>query len=188
MEACEAGILVSHAPSKWLTLDLLELSCMISNLHKSFTSYYLSSLHHRHFQHPALSPEQGNIGSFCHLPCNRSLLHPMDSPFIVQGANWKHHVFSKHGSSSGFHSDLGSRARITILITAAFAAVLFLLVRRLTTGAPFFQPKNYRSFTVYNKKDFLHLYDEDEVPSQAPIEPLEGVLPSQFYGRIWRLR
>lgn len=107
----------------------------------------------------------------------------MDPQFFVQGAGWQHHVFSKHGPTGTFHSDLGSRARITVLIAAAFTAVLFLLVRRLTSGVPFFQPKNYRSFTVYNKQDFLHLYDEDEVPSQAPIEPLEGVcLLSQLNG------
>lgn len=112
----------------------------------------------------------------------------MGSQFLVQGVSWKHHVLFKHGSSSDFHGDFGSRARITILATAAFSAVLFLLIRRLTTGVPFFQPKNYRNFTVYNKKDFLHLYDEDEVPSQAPIEPLEGVLLSQLYGSDWKLR
>lgn len=117
----------------------------------------------------------------------------MDPLFFVQGASWQHHVFSKHGPTGHFHGDLGSRARITTLIAAAFAAVLFLLVRRLTTGIPFFQPKNYRSFTVYNKDDFLHLYDEDEAPSQAPIEPLEGVVsisvsPKQFGGLIWLRR
>lgn len=83
-------------------------------------------------------------------------------------------MFSKHGPR--FPSELEGRARIMILIVAVLTAVLMLLVRRFMTGVPFFQPRNYRSFTVYNKKEFLHLYDEDEVPSKAPVEPLEGAL------------
>lgn len=102
----------------------------------------------------------------------------MDVPFFAQGDSlngvWRHYVFSKHGPD--FPSELEGRARIIILLITAFAAVLVLLVQRLTSGVPFFLPKNYRSFAVYNKKEFIHLYPEDEAPSQAPIEPLEGVL------------
>lgn len=109
----------------------------------------------------------------------------MDARFFVQAAGWTHHALS-YTNGPGFDGDLGSsRTRIIILITAAFAAVLFLLAKRLATGVPFLQPKNYRSFTVYNKADFLHLYDEDEVPSQAPIEPLEGMLLLSRLGGVF---
>lgn len=61
---------------------------------------------------------------------------------------------------------------------AALIPVSVLLFRRLITGTPFFTAKTKRDFTVYNKSEFLELYDKDAVPSKAPIEPLEGLLLS----------
>ncbi|RPB16599.1 hypothetical protein P167DRAFT_500063 [Morchella conica CCBAS932] len=103
----------------------------------------------------------------------------MEAPFVVQGGSakniWKHPVLLKHAPGGfSYEIDSLSRTRIAILVVAALIPVSVLLFRRLITGTPFFTAKTKRDFTVYNKSEFLELYDKDAVPSKAPIEPLEG--------------
>lgn len=75
-----------------------------------------------------------------------------------------------------------SRVRVIILAISALVIVVLLAVRRLVTGIPFFPPKDYRSFTIYNRYDFLNLYSEDQLPSKAPIERLEGAFGIEMWG------
>lgn len=51
-----------------------------------------------------------------------------------------------------------------------------ILLKRAVSSVPFFPPRDYRSDKIVNKKDFLYLYSEDELPSKAPVEPLNGML------------
>lgn len=108
----------------------------------------------------------------------------MEAPFVIQGGSarnfWKHPVLLKHTPGSfSYEIDSLSRTRITVLVIAALIAVSVLLFQRAITKVPFFAAKTKRDFTIYNKSEFLELYDEDAVPSKAPIEPLEGTR------RVW---
>lgn len=64
--------------------------------------------------------------------------------------------------------------RIAVYGVAIVVPILFLLLQRIFTAVPFFPSKDYRCYTVVNKKDFLDLYELDELPSKAPIEGLSG--------------
>ena len=70
--------------------------------------------------------------------------------------------------------NLGTQTRIAILGAFAAASIIFLAVRRFATGIPFLPPPDYRSFTVFNKSEFIALYGADALPSKAPIERIEG--------------
>lgn len=64
--------------------------------------------------------------------------------------------------------------RAMIYGVAIVAPLLFLLLQRFTTGIPFLPHKDCCSYTVVNKKGFLSIYDQDELPSRTPIEELSG--------------
>lgn len=59
------------------------------------------------------------------------------------------------------------------MVTGIVAAA-YVILQRALSSVPFFPPKDYRSNKIVNKKDFLYLYSEDELPSKAPVEPLSG--------------
>ncbi|KAF8476090.1 hypothetical protein BDZ91DRAFT_689962 [Kalaharituber pfeilii] len=87
------------------------------------------------------------------------------------------HVLTKHyslGAKNLDHFQFGPRSRIYILLIAGLICVSTILLKRILSIVPFFPPKDYRSYKVVNKKDFLYLYSINELPSQAAVEPLNG--------------
>ena len=48
-----------------------------------------------------------------------------------------------------------------------------ILTRRVLSGIPFAPPPNARSFTVFNKKDFICVHGPEALPAKTPVEPLE---------------
>lgn len=70
--------------------------------------------------------------------------------------------------------EISSFNRIFILVVTGIVAAACIILQRTLSSVPFFPPKGYQSNKIVNKKDFLYLYSEDELPSKAPVEPLKG--------------
>ncbi|KAH8147533.1 uncharacterized protein LAJ45_08360 [Morchella importuna] len=103
----------------------------------------------------------------------------MERYLMVQGAvsSAENALGLKHQETSMYQfSELKFERvfRTVIYGTAIIAPLLFLLLQRVATGIPFLPHKDYCSYIVVNKKGFLSIYDQDELPSKAPIEELSG--------------
>ncbi|KAF8443446.1 hypothetical protein BGX38DRAFT_1095677, partial [Terfezia claveryi] len=64
--------------------------------------------------------------------------------------------------------------RIFVLVVTGIVAAGCIILLRALSSVPFFPTKDHRSNKIVNKKDFLYLYSEDELPSKAPVEPLNS--------------
>lgn len=104
-------------------------------------------------------------------------MDPFHADGILRGYPLHDHILAKHFPVEAKivnHFENSASNRIFLLVVTGIVAAGCIILQRTLSSVPFFPPKDHRSNKIVNKKDFLYLYSEDELPSKAPVEPLNG--------------